>query len=429
MKKEINSIKGIFLIILFITILSAVILFFYTTTNDDFFFYNTEKDFEKKEIKEEDIESVAEANNNFAFDLYHVIKEKEKGNIFYSPYSIFSALAMTYEGADEKTREEMGSVLHVPKDEILRSGFYGIYEIVNKREKEYDLNAGNALWVHFDYPFLEEYVDLIEKEYRGKVSNLDFVRKTEISRTTINKYIEEKTNNRIKNLLSEGTLNPLTRMVITNAIYFKGKWKFEFDERETKELDFYIEPETSIKTEIMFMIPEEEKFNYLETEYLQILELPYHGEDVSMFIFLPKESINKIEDVLNFEKIKEYKERMELTKIDGIYLPKFEFDTKYFMKEVLISLGMNDAFFDGVANFSRMDGTRNLVVDNVIHQAYIGVDEQGTEAAGATAVVMRLTSMPEEERIFMANRPFFFIIQENRTEAILFLGRVINPKD
>jgi serpin B len=429
MKKEINSIKGIFLIILFITILSAVILFFYTTTNDDFFFYNTEKDFEKKEIKEEDIESVAEANNNFAFDLYHVIKEKEKGNIFYSPYSIFSALAMTYEGADEKTREEMGSVLHVPKDEILRSGFYGIYEIVNKREKEYDLNAGNALWVHFDYPFLEEYVDLIEKEYRGKVSNLDFVRKTEISRTTINKYIEEKTNNRIKNLLSEGTLNPLTRMVITNAIYFKGKWKFEFDERETKELDFYIEPETSIKTEIMFMIPEEEKFNYLETEYLQILELPYHGEDVSMFIFLPKESINKIEDVLNFEKIKEYKERMELTKIDGIYLPKFEFDTKYFMKEVLISLGMNDAFFDGAANFSRMDGTRNLVVDNVIHQAYIGVDEQGTEAAGATAVVMRLTSMPEEERIFMANRPFFFIIQENRTEAILFLGRVINPKD
>jgi serpin B len=426
MKKEIDSIKGLLAIVIFAVSLTAVLIFLITNFDVEPLII---EEIPKKilvETSEENIEAVVLSNNEFALDLYRSLNKSEGENIFYSPYSIFSALAITYEGSREKTAEEIASVLHLPEEDVLRSGFGALYNQINK-EKEYELNTANALWAQKDYPFLEEYIDVIRQSYGGEVTNLDFVRETEKSRETINEYIEEKTNDRIKDLIPQGILSPLTRMVITNAIYFKGKWKLEFDKEDTRELDFYLTSENSVKTEMMFMKPEEEKFNYLETEEIQVIELPYQGEEVSMFVFLPKGDIEIIESELNSEKLKEYKEGMIKTEMDGIYLPKFEFDTKYFMKETLISMGIDSAFFYGKADFSKMDGTKELVIDDVIHQAYVGVDEEGTEAAGATAVIIGLTSAPSNEKIFMADHPFIFIIQENKTESILFIGRVSDP--
>jgi len=385
------------------------------------------------------IQEVVNANNQFAFDLYSKLNKNE--NIFYSPYSISSALAMTYEGAKGQTADEMKSVFHFPKENILRPNFASIYNSVNKKSKACELKTGNALWVQQNYGFLEDYTNRVEKYYGGKASNLDFVKQTEKSRQTINSFIEEQTNNKIKNLIPKGVLDSMTRMVLTNAIYFKGTWEWEFKKSKTSEQDFKITSNNIVKTPMMFMKPEKAKFNYADLEKLQILELPYKGEDISMLILLPKQGENynyktdgvitynyTLEDIeLSSKKLNEYKSQMKETKLDAIYLPKFEFDTKYFMKETLSSLGMPTAFDAGNADFSGMTLAEQLFISQVIHQAYVKVDEKGTEAAAATAVVMEATAaMPRN--VFKADHPFIFIIQEKQTGNILFLGKVIDPR-
>lgn len=385
-------------------------------------------------------QEVVNAVNQFAFDLYYQLEQSETGNIFYSPYSIFSALAMTYEGAKGETAEEMESVLHFPEVDTLRANFAAIYNNINKEDKEYELKTGNALWVQQDYPFLDDYLNIVERYYGGKAVNVDFVREPEKSIQTINSFIEEQTNGKIKDLIPEGAINELTRLVLTNAIYFKGTWEWEFDKSDTKEKDFKITPKEVVKIQMMHMDPDKTEFNYAELEKLQILELPYKGENISMLILLPKQgetydyeteeiivynyTLGDIE--LSAEKLNEYKAHMKKTKLDSISVPKFEFDTKYFMKEVLSAMGMHSAFSSD-ADFSGIDGKRNLFINQVIHQAYVNVDEEGTEAAAATAVGMVETAMPRNMKIFNADHPFIFIIQEKETGAILFLGKVVNP--
>ena len=171
------------------------------------------------------IQMVVDANNKFAFDLYSQLNKTEKGNIFYSPYSISAALAMTYEGAKGQTADEIKSVFHFPEDSILRPNFARIYNEINKNEEDYESRTGNALWIQKDYPFLEDYINIVEKYYGGKASNLDFVKEAEKSRQTINSFIEEQTNGKIKDLIPKGVLDSLTRLVLTNAIYFKGTWQ------------------------------------------------------------------------------------------------------------------------------------------------------------------------------------------------------------
>ena len=374
---------------------------------------------------EQGIQAVVNANNQFAFDLYSELDKDEDGNMFYSPYSISAALAMTYEGAEGKTADEMKSVFHFPEEDILRPNFAAIYNDINKENKEYELKTGNALWVQKDYPFLEEYIDGVENYYGGKATMLDFVKETEKSRQTINSFIEEQTKDKIKDLIPTGYLDETTRLVLTNAIYFKGIWEWEFDKTDTREQDFKITSTDIVKTPIMRMNPEDAKFNYAQTEDLQILELPYKGDKISMLILLPTENLDSIESSLTVEKLNGYKSQMKETKLSSISLPKFEFDSKYFMKNTLISLGMPTAFSDD-ADFSGMIGKKDLYISNVIHQAYVGVDEEGTEAAAATAVVMELTAMLPMN-VFRADHPFIFIIQEKDTGNILFLGRVVDP--
>jgi len=388
----------------------------------------------------QEIQQVVNANNQFAFELYSELDKSAQENIFYSPYSISAALAMTYEGAKGQTADEMESVLHFPETSTLRPNFAAIYNKINRENNAYELRTGNALWVQQDYTFLKDYKTTVEKYYGGKAANLDFKQETEKSRQTINSFIEEQTNNKIKDLIPSGVLDSMTRFVLTNAIYFKGTWEWEFDKSDTREQDFKVNPTNIVKTPMMYMKPEKAEFNYADLEKLQILELPYKGDKISMLVLLPKQgedydyenekmivSDYTIKDMeLSSEKLNEYKAQMKETKLDAVYLPKFEFDTKFFMKATLSALGMPMAFTWPGADFSGMDGSNNLYIGEVIHQAYVKVDEKGTEAAAATAVIGKFGSaMPRN--VFRADHPFIFIIQERETGNILFMGRVTNP--
>ena len=374
---------------------------------------------------QEKVNAVVNANNQFALELYSKLNEENAGkNIFFSPYSISVALAMTYEGARGQTAEEMQSVLHFPADpEVRRPAFARIYNQINKGGKKYKLSTANALWAQKDYPFLDEYFNTVEKYYGGKVTNLDFVGDPENSRITINKWVEAQTNNKIKDLIPEGVIDAATRLVLTNAIYFKGTWFKQFDKKNTVERDFKISPTNSVKVQMMHLDDKKAKFNYTETKDLKILELPYSGGDLSMLILLPKDSIEQLESELTIENLNNWTARLKEEEV-SIYLPRFKFETKYFMAKTLREMGMSSAF--GNADFSGMTGRRDLYISNVIHQAFVEVNEEGTEAAAATAVVMKEVAMMK--KLFNADHPFIFIIREKETGNILFLGRVSDPR-
>ncbi len=397
----------------------------------------------------EGIEEVVNANNKFAFDLYNEISKSGNKNLFFSPYSISTALVMTYEGAEGQTAEEMKNVFHFPENDILRPNSAAIYNQINKKDKSYTLRTGNALWAQQDHYFLEDYMGRVEKYYGGKVANLDFKQEPEKSRQTINNFIAEQTNNRIEEIIGPGRLDPNTRLILTNAIYFLGDWKYQFDKKNTQDVDFFITPHNPIKVPMMYMSksnmgnmkPEPARFNYAELDKLQIIELPYKDNELSMIIILPKQGEvydyetselikyeYTLEDIdFTFEKFNEYKDQMEETSMEEIYLPKFEFKTEYSLNEILINLGMSTAFDMNGADFSGMTGNKSLYISDIIHKAFVKVDEKGTEAAAATAVILKDESFNPSQNIFKADHPFMFVIQETETGNILFIGNVINP--
>lgn len=368
------------------------------------------------------VEATVDAYNGFAFDLYGRYSVDE-GNILFSPYSISTALSMTYEGARGETAEEMEAVFGFLEDPSERlPSVAGIYNTLNEEGREYALHTVNALWIQQDYHVLEDYVDAIIGYYGGDVNALDFVAEPDESRVTINEWVEERTNDRIKDLFPSGSIDADVRLVLTNAIYFKGDWLYEFDEEATSEEEFHVTPTTSVEVDMMSL---RDDFNYAETDELQVLELPYTGEDVSMLILLPKRSyMGDVEAQLSAERLCEWVDVMEGAAVN-VYLPRFTFETKYFMMEDLAEMGMPTAFTDA-ADFSGMTGNRELFIDKVIHQAFIEVNEEGTEAAAATGVSMKLSAaMPEE--VFRADRPFIFLIRDMDTGLILFMGRVTDP--
>jgi len=386
----------------------------------------------RAKINPEDVSNVTEANNEFALDFYYHLKDKEEGNIFFSPYSISSALAMTYEGAKGQTAEEMRSVFYFPEDDnIRRTEYAGMFDEINKEGKEYKLHTANALWAEKDYQFLNEYFNIVEENYAGKVTNLDFKKNAEKARLIINNWVEEKTNNKIKDLIPSGEVNALTRLVLTNAVYFKSDWVRQFNENDTKEQDFRISKDNIVRVPTMERIDKEAMFNYAENNDLQILEMPYSGEELSMLVLLPKdEDLEALENSLSSENLSKWKKDLKEERVK-IFIPKFKFETKYFMAKDLEEMGMSTAF-SGSADFSGMTGKRDLFISQVIHQAFVEVNEEGTEAAAAAAVIMELTSAggPSKEPkilVFRADHPFMFLIQHNATGNILFMGRVVNP--
>ncbi len=373
------------------------------------------------------IQEVAAANNQFAFELYSNLTQTESENIFFSPYSISTALAMTYEGARGQTADEIQSVFHFPTEEIARrSNFAGLFNRLNPQDAPYSLKTANALWVQKDYKLLDEYLRTTSQYYEAKATNMDFVEKTEESRQTINNWVADQTNQKIKDLFPTGAINTDTRLVLTNAIYFKADWLRQFDKAKTKDAEFNTLPGDAVTVSMMERSDEESRFSYAETEEAQILELPYKGKKLSMLIVLPKsDSTQSLDEMISTEKFMGWKEAVQEQRVN-VFLPKFSFTTKYAMNSTLAELGMPTAF-TGAADFSGLDGTRNLFIQGVIHQAFIDVHEEGTEAAAATGVIIGTTSAPAPPPVFRADHPFLFFIFDKETGAILFMGRVSNP--
>ncbi len=370
---------------------------------------------------------VVGAINQFAFDLYSHLKKKEQGNLFYSPFSLSVAMAMTYEGAREQTAGEIRQVFHYPDDiDTLRQGFSGIMARVNKKDKKYELRTANALWAQRNYPFLPEYFQTVEKYYGGRLNSVDFVGDTENSRLTINRWVEEQTNDRIKNLIPPNVIDSLTRLVLTNAIYFKGLWEKQFPKKATREADFRVSADKTVRVPLMYL--QEAEVKYFENEDLQAVELPYVGGEISMLVLLPKGELSRVEPYLSSDKLEALRGMLTgLEKVD-VYLPRFKFETKYLMggKEGLLGkMGMPTAF-TLAADLSGMTGQKELLITEVVHQAFVEVNEEGTEAAAATGVVVGI-KMVSSKPVFRADHPFIFIIQERQTGTILFLGRVVNP--
>ena len=373
----------------------------------------------------EGVNTVVNANNQFAFDLYSQFKEESKDeNIFFSPYSISVALTITYEGARGETAEEMQSVLYIPEDANLRrANFAKIINEINKPDKKYKLHTANALWPRINFQLLEEYQNTIDTYYGGKVTRLDYTREAEKSRQTINSWIEDKTEDKIKDLIPPGTLKPDTVLVLTNAIYFKGTWVLQFDPKDTRDEDFTTSAGQIVKVPMMRLAGDDAEFNYAETKDVQILEMPYEGENLSMLIILPKENnLENIEESIAPEKLSEWKNMLRKQRVD-VFIPKVKFETKYFMADTLAEMGMPTAFTES-ADYSGINRQGGIWIDEVIHQAFVEVNEEGTEAAAATAEGMwKMQITP----VFRADHPFIFIIQQKDTGNILFLGRVSDP--
>jgi serpin B len=382
-----------------------------------------------------DINNVVDANNQFALDYYSKLKSKDNGNIFFSPFSISSAFVMTYEGAKGQTAKEMRSVFYFPEDSNLRRTEYAsIFNEINRGIKKYKLSSANALWGRQDYQFSKDFLDNVEKYYGGKTTNLDFKNNPEGSRITINSWVENQTNGKIQNLIPAGIIQPMTKLVLTNAIYFKGEWAKQFNKNNTREENFRTSNNETVKTQMMQQTDNEAIFNYTENSNLQMLEMPYAGDELSILFLLPKnDNLAKLESMLSTKNISNWKNDLEEQRVK-VYIPKFKFETKYFMADDLKAMGMPLAFSDS-ADFSGMTATgkKDLKIDEAIHQAFVEVNEEGTEAAAATAVLMApeaaAPGLHKEPKIpiFRADHPFIFLIQQKSTGNILFIGRVVNP--
>jgi serpin B len=365
---------------------------------------------------------MSEAVNRFGIDMY---KELNNGtNLFISPYSIFTALSMTYEGARGNTADQMADVLHLPGNDTVRRGSFARIQNRINGSDDYELSSPNKIWPAENYPFLQSFFDIIRDYYYGGIEYQDYWNDPEGSRQNINHWVENQTNDRIKDLIPQGIIDQNTVMVLTNAIYFLGKWLYEFNTEETKNADFMLSSGTTVKVPTMGM-KVEDGLNYYEDDDLQAVELPYKGGNLSMTILLPKGSISTLESSLTEEKLSDVSGEMKKAEID-VFLPKFEMTSEYTLKDPLMDLGMVQAFGD--ADFSGMNGGYEpLQISEVLHKAFVKVDEEGTEAAAATAVVIRNYSGGPDTPIFRADHPFIFLIKERSTDSILFMGKLEDP--
>ena len=370
--------------------------------------------------------SFNDAVNSFAFDF---IKELNNGdNIFISPYSIFSALAMTYEGARGITAEEMKDLLNIEQDNAsFHKYMKDLYELLNKENDDYNISTANALWVKDDYQLLETYLNVIRNYYGGNATKVDF-NFPEDAANIINSWVENNTNGLIEDLILPDYINIMTVLILTNAIYFKGNWDVQFDPINTTDREFTKPSGATIEVPTMSFVDTDNYFNYTETDDLQILELIYSGNDISMMILLPKDKdLSTIIDNIDVDSFSEWKESMVEYYVD-IYLPKFKVETEYQLNDYLIQLGMVTPFTTS-ADFSGINGYKELFISKVVHKAFIELNEEGTEAAAATAVIMERLSIEPEKIFFDCNHPFMYLIQHKQTGTILFMGTINNPLD
>ena len=375
---------------------------------------------------------LVEGNSAFAFQLYQALKGKE-GNLFYSPYSISMALAMTYAGARGQTAQQMADTLQFMLDQdSLHPAFNWLDAELAKRgegaqgkdSEGFRLNIVNAIWGQKDYAFLPAFLDVLAENYGAGLRIMDFINETEKSRVTINDWVSDQTEGRITDLIPHGAIDALTRLVLTNAIYFNAAWEHPFDEDITADGPFYLLDGRQVSVPMM---KQTEWFGYTEGKGYQAVELLYDGDELSMVILLPEAgNFEAFEEGLQAQQVDTIINDLQSTGVT-LTMPKFEFDSEFSLKDTLEDMGMRDAFSPGDADFSGMTGNRDLFISAVIHKAFVSVDEAGTEAAAATAVVIKMSAAPGLPVEVTIDHPFIFLIRDIETDAILFVGRVLNP--
>ena len=376
---------------------------------------------------------LVQGNSDFAFDLYQKVKGEE-GNLFYSPFSISIALAMTYGGAKGRTAQQMADTLHftLPR-ERLHPAFNGLDQALASRGRNaraadgepFRLKVVNALWGQKDHPFLDSFLDLLALNYGAGMTLLDFVTDPEACRLRINQWVEEQTEGRIKDLIPQGNISAATRLVLTNAIYFNAAWKKPFEKANTLDRPFNRIDDSPVTVPTM---NQTEYFGYVRQDGYQAVELPYDGNELSMVVVMPDQGqFGAFEGNFNAARAKAIVDGLQPANL-ALSLPKFSFTSKFTLAKQFKELGMKDAFTFGLADFSGMDGSHNLFISAIIHKAFVSVSEEGTEAAAATAVIMDFeTSVPPTPKVVAFDRPFFFFIRDLQTGAILFIGRVLDP--
>jgi len=382
-------------------------------------------------IEGQEMKTLVAGNTAFALQLYGKLRSNE-GNLALSPYSISSALAMTSAGARGETARQMEQTLHFDQIKTDLHPLFGRLDSALKAvQGTNELSIANSLWPQEKYPFREEFLSLLKNHYGATITPLNYEGQAELARVTINKWVDDKTQHKITEIIGPDVLNDLTRLVLVNAIYFKGTWATPFPESATRLDKFYAKPDKTVTVPFMH---KRDRFSYGENDQLQLIALPYAGRKLEMLILLPRsrDGIGQLENSLTAANLSAWIWDMRNQQVN-VTLPKFKISSGFMLAQPLAALGMEDAFDENKADFSGMDGNSHwLYIGAVLHKAFVDVNEKGTEAAAATAVVMVGSSakLPlETPREFRADHPFLFLIRDSATGSILFLGRVAQPGD
>lgn len=381
--------------------------------------------------RENDIKILVDGNNSFALNIYQSLRA-QSGNLILSPFSISLALAMTYAGAHGETESQMAQTLHFLPQEQLHPSFNQLdlnlqKENINsnKEQEPLQIKIANSIWAEQTFGFLKEFLDTLALNYGAGIYLSDFINNAEPTRQEINNWVSDKTQEKIQNLIPEGSLNPDTRMVLVNAIYFKADWLDQFDAEDTFNHPFNLLDGTQVDVPMMsqgMYIP------YIQEDGYQAIQLPYAGETVVMNIIIPDEGkFEEVESSLNYEMLTDIFGNMNQTSM-FLRMPKFQFESAFSLSDVLKELGMTNAFDRNKADFSGMTGKKDLFISEVIHKAFVAVDEEGTEAAAATAVIMETTGAAMYDMTLVIDHPFIFLIRDLESGQILFIGRVLNPQ-
>ncbi|XP_026218859.1 serpin peptidase inhibitor, clade B (ovalbumin), member 1, like 3 isoform X2 [Anabas testudineus] len=377
---------------------------------------------------------LTKANTSFSLALFKKLGDNDKtANIFYSPFSISSALAMVMLGARGNTATQMSECLKTKdcQDDV-HTCFAQLLNELNKPDAPYSLSVANRLYGEKSYQFVEDFLGKTRKNYNAELESVDFKANSEAARLNINGWVEKQTQGKIKDLLAKGVLDALTRLVLVNAIYFKGNWNKKFQENATTDAEFRLNKNG---TKPVKMMHQKAKFplTYIPEGDCQILEMPYQGKELSMLIFLPNSiedsstGLEKLEKELTYERFVEWTRPDMMNEVEvQVALPRFKMEDSYDMKNVLVSMGMQDAFDMALSDFSGMSPANDLVLSKVVHKAFVEVNEEGTEAAAATAAIMMLRCAMRTPT-FIADHPFLFFIRHNPTKSILFVGRYCSP--
>ncbi len=384
-------------------------------------------------ISPDDTTALVAGNNSFALNLYHSLRASD-GNLIFSPFSISLALAMTYAGARGETESQISKTLHFDLPQAqLHPAINGLDLALrsapippDEHQEPLQLNIANAVWAEQAYPFLQDFLDLIAANYGAGIRLADFINAYEPTRKEINAWVEDQTNDKIKDLIPEGILDELTRMVLVNAIYFKADWLETFDKNSTTDVPFHLLD----GTEILVPTMSQEMYNlpYASGDGYQAVELTYAGNTAAMDILVPEQGqFDNFQTSLDSQKLDAILSGMQGTAV-SLRLPKFNYTVDFNLSEKLKTMGMPDAFDPERADFTGMSNRRDLYITDVLHKAYVAVDEEGTEAAAATAVIVGVTSAPMANITLTIDRPFIFLIRDLPSGQILFMGRVLNPR-